>query len=207
MRKDFFVGILASALAAAAVPSPGAAAVTVNIGEVGSDVVATASGTLDLTGLISAGTFALSPGVRGTPGYIGLGTSGNVAGYSGLTGPANFGPGTNLVGGTSNTGTSFSLNGLYNTTPLVFLPFGFLSGSSVLSGSETFAGQTFASLGLAPGQYVFSSQNDHVTINIGDQVAAVPESATWAMMLLGFAGIGASMRRRRRATSSNLRTA
>ena len=28
--------------------------------------------------------------------------------------------------------------------------------------------------------------------------AAVPEPATWAMMLLGFAGIGATMRRRRR---------
>ncbi len=32
-------------------------------------------------------------------------------------------------------------------------------------------------------------------------IAAVPEPATWAMMLVGFGAIGASMRRRRRATA------
>ena len=30
------------------------------------------------------------------------------------------------------------------------------------------------------------------------QAAAVPEPATWAMMLIGFGGIGASLRRRKR---------
>jgi hypothetical protein len=33
---------------------------------------------------------------------------------------------------------------------------------------------------------------------VGDPVPAVPEPATWGMMLLGFGAIGASMRRKRK---------
>lgn len=40
-----------------------------------------------------------------------------------------------------------------------------------------------------------------VTAGSVSSVAAVPEPATWAMMLLGFGAIGASMRRRRRVTA------
>jgi len=42
-----------------------------------------------------------------------------------------------------------------------------------------------------------------VTANAGPVavVAAVPEPATWAMMLIGFGGIGYSMRRRRKSTA------
>ncbi len=36
---------------------------------------------------------------------------------------------------------------------------------------------------------------------LGTGVGAVPEPATWAMMLIGFGGIGFSMRRRRRTTA------
>jgi hypothetical protein len=46
----------------------------------------------------------------------------------------------------------------------------------------------------------------HVTFFNGS-VPAVPEPATWAMMLLGFGGIGASMRRARRSGSRLLQVA
>ena len=36
------------------------------------------------------------------------------------------------------------------------------------------------------------------TFNFGAVPAAVPEPATWGMMLFGFAGIGMAIRRRRR---------
>jgi hypothetical protein len=38
-------------------------------------------------------------------------------------------------------------------------------------------------------------------VRVGDAVAAVPEPATWGMMLLGFGAAGYSMRRRRRQNS------
>ena len=40
-----------------------------------------------------------------------------------------------------------------------------------------------------------------VTARSSAAVAAVPEPATWAMMLLGFGGIGVAMRRRRKAVA------
>lgn len=40
-----------------------------------------------------------------------------------------------------------------------------------------------------------------------DSTPAVPEPATWAMMLMGFAGIGASMRRRRRVSTARTQAA
>jgi hypothetical protein len=41
-----------------------------------------------------------------------------------------------------------------------------------------------------------------VTLTDGDTVAAVPEPSTWAMMILGFAGIGAMTYRRRKQGSA-----
>ena len=38
-------------------------------------------------------------------------------------------------------------------------------------------------------------------LNFSTSIAAVPEPATWAMMLLGFGGIGYSLRRRRKQTA------
>ena len=41
-----------------------------------------------------------------------------------------------------------------------------------------------------------------VTVNNAPVIGAVPEPTTWAMMLIGFGAIGASMRRRRRVTAT-----
>jgi PEP-CTERM motif len=67
----------------------------------------------------------------------------------------------------------------------------YVSGSP-LSETSTYLGATFASLGVTPGQYVYTwGSGDHAdsfTINIG--ASPVPEPSTWAMMLIGFAGLG-----------------
>jgi opacity protein-like surface antigen len=44
--------------------------------------------------------------------------------------------------------------------------------------------------------------SDHITIDI-EAPAGVPEPATWAMMLVGFGGLGAIIRRRRATTSTS----
>jgi hypothetical protein len=62
-------------------------------------------------------------------------------------------------------------------------------GSVLLAGSQT--PYTLTLIGAAPTGSVLSG---NVTIS----AAAVPEATTWAMMLLGFAGIGMTMRSRRR---------
>ena len=190
-------GMLASVIFVSSVAN---AAVVVDLTQVGSDVVATANGTLDLTGLTSQGNFGLAESVRGNIAYIGLGSVGLVTGYSGLTGPGSFGTGSTFIPSNAFAGTSFALNGSAFGTPYVFVPVGYVSGSAI-SGTATFFGQTVASLGLIAGRYSYTSRADSVTVNVR---GAVPEPSTWAMMLLGISGIGTVMRRRRKPAAARL---
>ncbi len=61
-------------------------------------------------------------------------------------------------------------------------------------------------LGRSSGQRSYlkfsSTQNAFEIDNLA--IGAVPEPATWAMMLLGFAGIGVSLRRRRKPVLAQL---
>jgi hypothetical protein len=41
----------------------------------------------------------------------------------------------------------------------------------------------------------------------GEEVAAIPEPASWALMIMGFGGVGAAIRSRRRTLGSSLSAA
>ena len=61
------------------------------------------------------------------------------------------------------------------------------------------AGGAFASLGMRPGEYVWSwgsgAHADAFTVDVGGIFASpVPEPSTWAMMLVGFGGLGYAAR-------------
>jgi hypothetical protein len=167
------------------------ASVLINVEQVGTNVVATTSGTLNLSGAtfvgpsVSAGAIFPATGVFGT-----LSSANNI--YSGLAGPSTFGPGSLTLG--TGTGDSF---GFRRDLGTFGVPAGYISGTTIAA-TTTFTGQTIASLGATPGTYVFAIPNDTITLSIGGGSNVVPEPATWAMMLFGFAFVGGAMRSAKR---------
>lgn len=166
--------------------TPAEATVTVNIMEVGPDVVATANGTLNLALMAFRGTFSADDRIFPAAGVLDWADSGRLDVYLGISGPTRFGPGGPTLASTS-------LGSFLLDIPDVGVPEDYVSGSPI-SATATYSGQTFASLGVTPGQYIYYTPSDTVIINIGQAAGAVPEPSTWVMMLLGFAGIGFGMR-------------
>jgi hypothetical protein len=73
-----------------------------------------------------------------------------------------------------------------------------------LSETSTYLNESFQSIGLTPGVYVYSFYArygpDTFTVDVG--VAgprAVPEPSTWAMVLIGLASLGYAAVRRKAA--------
>lgn len=77
------------------------------------------------------------------------------------------------------------------------VPFNFTSGA--INSTMTFAGQTFASLGLINGysDQIQFSNGQTVSLNIG--VSAVPLPAALPMLLAALGGLGLVARRRKLA--------
>jgi hypothetical protein len=191
---------LVSAIAAAAFSFavPAHSAIIIDLNEIGSNVVATGSGSIDLTGLIPDQNSFVFPAVNGSSASVAVGFGGFSTFYSGLFGPALFGSGSGGVTfASAGSGQNFGLG----FGPLLIVPLGYGSGGPLFGGA-IWLGQSYASLGLTPGQYVFTAPQDTVTINIRAVDAAVPEPSTWAMMLLGFGAIGFAFRHRKGAPSS-----
>ena len=131
----------------------------VTLEQIGPNVVATGSGAINLTGLVLAGT-ANSNGAVMTPflGFIDTGPTSSVplVGFKGITGPTNFGAGSSTLA-SSGMGNDVEIAGTDPQlgTPILFLPSGYVS-ESALSDSAIYDFQTFASLGVIPGTYVWT---------------------------------------------------
>ena len=106
--------------------------------------------------------------------------------------------GTKLTTNASSTsgGPIGFASGVADLTYLIF-PAGYVSGTP-LSDSSTYLDATISSLGLTPGDHVWNwGSGEHADTFTIDVVAPpVPEPSTWAMMLLGFAGLGYAALRR-----------
>ena len=90
--------------------------------------------------------------------------------------------------------------GLYNQPGSALnAPYGTLVGT--IGSSDFFAiGTSYSGIAPAAGElklYYWDSNNGDNTQFVTANVSAVPEPATWAMMILGFAGIGFMASRRR----------
>ena len=153
---------------------PAQAGYIVTLEQVGSNVVATGSGTIDLAGLsLNTSPFA-DAGMNPMHGVIRTGpTSGaQIDIYTLVTGPTSFGSGGGnfFIPASSGSGDMVAISGIDDT---LNVPHGYVSGSA-LADSSTYNNQTFGSLGVTPGQYrwTWGSGADSFTLDIG--VAAVP---------------------------------
>jgi hypothetical protein len=136
------------------------AAVVINIVESGGSVVAAGSGSINLSGL----TFFFAnplPAILHPNTAAVLVSLGFVDVYNGVAGPTSFGTGADASG--SGAGSAF---GVLGNAGVLFVPADYISGAP-LSGALTFPGATLASLGLAPGTYVYTWASDSLTVNIG----------------------------------------
>ncbi len=146
------------------------APMTVTIYESGSNVVMSASGTVDLSGL----TLVTSGGGPNGGGGLGIGTATFICGsngtyfdtYSGFTStPTNFGSGSGL-GSSSSSGQVFGI--IVDGTPpyLLVVPTGYTSGVNI-SSTQTFNNTSLSTLGLTNGTYTYTWSGGSIDVVVG----------------------------------------
>lgn len=184
--------------------SPAQAGLVFTFAEVGSDVVMTATGSVDLTDLNADTNANWSAGNNG----VQSGASRNEYVATGVAGATTTPYRTTFttVGGSfgeiaflAPSSVSGDIAGFLDgpATDFVWVPAGYVSGTA-LNGTSTFNNTTFAGMGLIPGNYTWSwngSSPDTITV----AVPAVPEPSTLALCGVAGAGLGfAGVRRLRR---------
>ena len=205
LRRFVPVGLIALAAAVLLAPAPASATpYVVKLVQQGSNVVATGSGELDLTGLSLGADYLLYGEVDAGSGYLVTGAEEIVQSWSGATGPGSFGAEADTL---ASTGTG-DMVGIYDGAVaggagLLYVPFyGYVSGDP-LSTSSTWDNATFASLGLKPGTYVWSwgsAPDQSFTLDIVRAgPVGVPEPTVLGMFGFGVLLIGGFMGLRRRA--------
>lgn len=160
------------------------------LAQVGPNVVASGSGTIDLTGLTLQFSGPFNTELYPGHGILGIGPFANIDDYFGLTGPASFGPGfASFPSSTSGDHVSledFALD--------VQVPQGYVSGTP-LAGSATYPG-TLASVGVTPGTYTWTWNNGANSFVLVIPQIPVPEPGTLLLVASGLLGTGAAVRKR-----------
>ena len=152
---------------------------TENVGS----VFATFEGSLNLNDLTSLSTNVAVSSLGGSqvyanPFFLGIGGSSHFDPYGTIIGPTSVGSGTTSIIASSSTGDFIGIgNGIgpgSNPTD-VGVPTGYVSGASI-SGSSTWVGHSFSSLGIDVGSYTWSWGSglnaDSVTIDVVPEPSA-----------------------------------
>ena len=190
--------LIAACALVGATATANASPYVVTVEQVGSDVVATGSGQIDLTGLVlNASDDPGYPGIFASWGDIGLG-SGYTDTYtpSELSGPTGFGTGDHN-NASSSTGSLVAFQD--SGGGYINVPAGYVSDTVLSTSTDTFDDATFASLGVTPGTYVWtwgSDPDQSFTID----VEATPLPAALPLFATSLGGLGLlGWRRRRKA--------
>jgi hypothetical protein len=196
--KSIRLAVFSVALALA----PAKAEFTISIQQVGANVVGTGSGSVDTAGLTAGNTIPRGLYDLVDPQFANYGAGEPLEPntifrqFSGVSGPSSFGPSSQTTNASSSTGISLILAG---RDGIVELPSDYLSGS-FFTNQDIFSNKTLDGLGLTLGTYTYTfgagDDADSIVVQIGP-VAPVPEPSTWAMMILGFSGIGFMAYRRK----------
>jgi hypothetical protein len=179
----------------------------------GANVVATGSGTIDLTGLFLFGHTNELPGVHAELGYAWLGDwpSGGAnpgqsvyVGSGAISGPKSFGVG-GLFDASAATGDLIGVLGTTVVGAALVLPSGYVSDAR-LSNSTTWNNTTISDMGLTPGTYAWTWGSGPTADSFVVKIDAVPEPSSSILLVLstGAIGIGASIRRRRAVDSGSM---
>ncbi len=164
----------------------------INISQVGSDVVATGSGTLDTTDLTQnpdspnnqtgANVLPNDSFDGGGQLVVGPGSNTRVDEYALNIYPPFLGAGGDQTNASSGSGDLVG----FDASPEIFVPHGYVSGNA-LSSTSTWDSTTIDGLGLTPGTYMVTwgsgSDADSITVNVQ---GPTPEPGT--MCLLGVGG-------------------
>jgi len=186
----------AAAVAMVVASAPAQAVVSLNIFNDGANVLAIARGSLDLTGLAAIrNTSSEVPSIRGNTPFATLSGSGQaITVYSGLAGSRNFsfsGFPLTFVDAAGVSAFGFDL-----ARGEVWVSQGYVSRTEFSTGTGRF-NASIAAAGFQPGVYEYTTPSDIIRVIIGSS-SALPEPASWGMMLAGFGMIGAAARGRRR---------
>jgi len=185
--------VVATLLAGTAYAVPAHADAVLAFQQVGTDVFATLSGSLDIDGLTATGP-AINVGEAVTPAFasVQVGVAPMTYYEDQITGPASWGAGTTPIPPTSSSGDSFTVSGAARS---LFLPAEYTSNSS-LNSTMLFANNTLAAMGFTLGDYGYEfPSGDTLTVRVGD--SPVPEPATMLLVGSGF-GLATLLGRRKR---------
>jgi len=129
---------------------------------------------------------------------IQVGPSVSFNNWGGATGSAVFGSGSQTQA-TTNTGDNAGI-GTYSSGYKLLLPQTYVSGAS-MSGTSTYTGATFASLGMTVGTYNWSWGSGANAGTAQLTISAVPEPSTYALAAIA-TGVMAYLARRRKARTA-----
>lgn len=192
--------LVGGALALLSVPSH--AVYTIQLVEVGGDVVATGSGSLNLTAVSGQSTglqwaFVIPFAPWLTVGQT-VSTTVDIYQMQNFVSPPSIGTG-GFAGATSGSGGNVGVN-----AGNVIVPLGYVSGTALPATTSTWAGASLASLGIAPGSHTWSwgtgPTADSIVVNaVAAAPQAVPTLGEYAMLglasLLAMSGIAYARKR------------